>query len=207
MIETLAFAAVVTMGAGLVRAVCIGLLAGEVKGAFASYLEARVRRAAAKLEPQFATDQEEEWLEEFAVLRDRPVRAFLFVRGLGRAARAMASDSTLSPVAAAEGDAIELIGRGYHQVIELIGRRWTGAIVGVLIEQGTLRFGEIADAVPELSDRLLSERMKELESRGIVVRTVRPGQPVRVEYELTEMGRELEPTVRELDRWAKRWLG
>ncbi|MEA2217807.1 MAG: hypothetical protein QOJ35_433 [Solirubrobacteraceae bacterium] len=94
----------------------------------------------------------------------------------------------------------------YHEAIELIGRRWTGAIVSVLIHRTTLRFGEIADSVPELSDRLLSERMKELEARGVVVRTVRPGRPVRVEYELTEMGRELAPAVHELERWARRWL-
>ncbi|MDQ3723127.1 MAG: helix-turn-helix transcriptional regulator [Actinomycetota bacterium] len=94
----------------------------------------------------------------------------------------------------------------YHQAIELIGRRWTGAIVGVLIHRSTLRFGEIAAAVPQLSDRLLSERMKELEARGVVCRTVHPGRPQRVEYELTEMGRELAPAVHELERWAQRWL-
>jgi DNA-binding HxlR family transcriptional regulator len=94
----------------------------------------------------------------------------------------------------------------YHEAIELIGRRWTGAIVGVLLNRTTLRFGEIAHAVPELSDRLLSERMKELEARGLVLRTVLPGRPVRVAYGLTEMGRELAPAVRELERWARRWL-
>ena len=94
----------------------------------------------------------------------------------------------------------------YHEAVELIGRRWTGAIVGVLIHRNRLRFGEIADAVPQLSDRLLSERMKELEARGVVRRTVHPGRPVRVEYELTEMGRALAPAVRELERWAQRWL-
>jgi DNA-binding HxlR family transcriptional regulator len=94
----------------------------------------------------------------------------------------------------------------YHEAIELIGRRWTGAIVAVLIHRQTLRFGEIAEAVPQLSDRLLSERMKELESRGVVSRTVRPGRPVRVEYELTEMGRALAPAVRELEAWARHWL-
>jgi DNA-binding HxlR family transcriptional regulator len=94
----------------------------------------------------------------------------------------------------------------YHEAIELIGRRWTGAIVSVLIHRQILRFGEIAEAVPALSDRLLSERMKELEARGVVRRTVRPGRPVRVEYALTEMGRELAPAVYELERWARRWL-
>ena len=87
-----------------------------------------------------------------------------------------------------------------------MGRRWTGAILRVLMD-GALRFSEIAQAVPELSDRLLSERMKELEARGIVERTVLPGPPVRVEYRLSKMGRELEPALSELQRWAKRWLG
>ena len=93
----------------------------------------------------------------------------------------------------------------YHQAVELIGKRWTGAIVFVLLD-GPLRFSEVKVLVPEISDRLLSERMKELEARGVVCRTVCPGRPVRVEYALTEMGRELAPAVRELERWARRWL-
>ena len=94
----------------------------------------------------------------------------------------------------------------YHEAVELVGRRWTGAILRVLME-GALRFSEIAQAVPELSDRLLSERMKELERRGIVERRVISGPPLRVEYSLSEMGRELEPALSELQRWANRWLG
>ncbi|HTU85900.1 MAG TPA: helix-turn-helix domain-containing protein [Solirubrobacteraceae bacterium] len=94
----------------------------------------------------------------------------------------------------------------YHEAVELVGRRWTGAILRVLMD-GALRFSEIAQAVPELSDRLLSERMKELERRGIVERTVISGPPLRVEYSLSQMGRELEPALCELQRWANRWLG
>jgi DNA-binding HxlR family transcriptional regulator len=94
----------------------------------------------------------------------------------------------------------------YHEAVELVGRRWTGAILRVLMD-GPLRFSEIAQAIPELSDRLLSERMKELERRGIVQRTVIPGPPLRVEYELSKMGRELEPALSEIQRWARRWLG
>jgi len=93
----------------------------------------------------------------------------------------------------------------YHEAVELVGRRWTGAILRVLMD-GPLRFSQIAQAVPELSDRLLSERMKELEARGIVEREVREGSPARVEYSLTEMGRELAPALRELREWALRYL-
>jgi DNA-binding HxlR family transcriptional regulator len=95
----------------------------------------------------------------------------------------------------------------YHEAVELIGRRWTGAIVEVLLNGGAMRFSEIAAAVPELSDRLLSERMKELEARGVVERSVDAGPPVRVTYELTKMGRGLEPAVAELRAWAQQWLG
>jgi DNA-binding HxlR family transcriptional regulator len=94
----------------------------------------------------------------------------------------------------------------YHEAIELIGKRWTGAIVVVLLEDGPRRFSEIAGAVPELSDRLLSERMKELEARGLVERRVLDGPPVRVEYALTGKGRALEPALMELKSWAQHWL-
>src|ERR1700753_1053303 len=94
----------------------------------------------------------------------------------------------------------------YHEAVELVGRRWTGAILRVLMD-GPLRFSEIAQAIPELSDRLLSERMKELEARGMVQRTVIPGPPLRVQYELSVMGSELEPALTELQDWARRWLG
>lgn len=94
----------------------------------------------------------------------------------------------------------------YHEAVEMVGKRWTGAILRVLMD-GPLRFSEIAQAVPELSDRLLSERMKELEARGVVERTVHPGPPLRVEYSLSRMGSELEPALSELQRWAERWLG
>jgi DNA-binding HxlR family transcriptional regulator len=91
----------------------------------------------------------------------------------------------------------------FHRASELIGRRWTGAILAVLLETGPLRFRQIAHAVPDLSDRLLSERMRELEARGLVTRTE---LDVGVEYALTEMGRDLDVAVGELRAWAQRWL-
>jgi DNA-binding HxlR family transcriptional regulator len=93
-----------------------------------------------------------------------------------------------------------------HEAVELIGKRWTGAIIVVLIEGGPLRFSEIAQAIPQLSDRLLSERMKELEARGIVERRVSSESPARVEYAVTDMGRELAPTLKQLKSWSHRWL-
>ena len=94
-----------------------------------------------------------------------------------------------------------------HEAVELVGKRWTGAIVYVLLATRTpMRFSEIGQSVPSLSDRLLSERMKELEARGIVERHVHAGSPARVEYELTSMGRELAPALRELRRWGQRYL-
>jgi DNA-binding HxlR family transcriptional regulator len=69
-----------------------------------------------------------------------------------------------------------------------------------------MRFSEIGHAVPDLSDRLLSERLKELEARGIVERRVQDGAPVRVEYELTERGRDLRDALAQLKAWGDRWL-
>src|SRR4051812_41910795 len=93
----------------------------------------------------------------------------------------------------------------YHQAVEMVGKRWTGAILMVLLD-GPLRFSEVRSLVPDLSDRLLSERLKELEAEGIVERRVLEGTPVRVEYALTEKGRALEPSVRALKAWANAWL-
>ncbi len=93
----------------------------------------------------------------------------------------------------------------YHRAVELIGKRWTGAILLVLME-GPLRFCEITQVVPDLSDRLLCERMKELEAEDIVERRVHDESPVRVEYSLTAKGRALEPALRALKSWSHSYL-
>ena len=92
----------------------------------------------------------------------------------------------------------------FHAAIELIGKRWTGAIISSLTE-GPLRFADLARAVPGLSDRLLSQRLRELEEEGLVEREVEAGTPVRVTYSLTQKGEELRPAIRELRQWAQRW--
>ena|SRR5436309_11079424 len=93
----------------------------------------------------------------------------------------------------------------FHAAVELVGKRWTGAIVGALIP-GPHRFSELAHAIPQISDRLLSTRLRELESAGIVEREVLDGSPVRVLYTLTLKGLALEPAVSELRLWAQQWL-
>ncbi len=92
----------------------------------------------------------------------------------------------------------------FHAAVELIGRRWVGAILFTLLE-GPQYFSELAAAVPKMSDRLLSQRLRELEAEGLVARSVHDGPPARVSYELTAVGAELEPAIGELHDWAQRW--
>jgi DNA-binding HxlR family transcriptional regulator len=94
----------------------------------------------------------------------------------------------------------------FQNAVELIGRRWSGAIIRALLS-GSVRFGDVLGRVPNLSDRLLSERLRELEAEGIVTRTVYPEVPVRIEYRLTDKGLELEAIVSAIDGWAGRWAG
>ncbi|HWC11017.1 MAG TPA: helix-turn-helix domain-containing protein [Acidimicrobiales bacterium] len=93
----------------------------------------------------------------------------------------------------------------YHRAIEIIGRRWTGAIIRALL-CGDTRFTEIRTTIPGLSDRLLSERLKELEAEGIVERRVLPRTPVRIEYWLTPKGEALASVVQAASAWAEEWL-
>lgn len=104
-----------------------------------------------------------------------------------------------------EGGGLSPFCPAYHEAIELIGRRWTGAILRVLLS-GATRFTDITATIPGLSDRLLSERLKQLESEGIVIRTVYPETPVRVEYGLTPKGRALTDVVIAVSAWAETWL-
>src|SRR5262252_5224075 len=93
----------------------------------------------------------------------------------------------------------------FHRAVELIGGRWTGAVIQLLLN-GRMRFAELRSAIPDISDRMLSERLRELEAEGILARIVVPETPVRVEYELTEKGRALEHALAAVGRWAERWV-
>lgn len=92
----------------------------------------------------------------------------------------------------------------FENAFELLGKRWTGLIIRTLMS-GQKRFSDIADVIPNMSARMLTERLKELESEGIVVRKVYPEIPVRIEYELTEKGQELRRVMDEIQKWAEKW--
>ncbi len=93
----------------------------------------------------------------------------------------------------------------FHRAIEMIGRRWAGAIIR-LLEGGRLRYAALKANIPQISDRMLSERLRELESEGIVHRIVTPDTPVRVEYELTRKGLDLHAALGAVARWAEEWI-
>ncbi|MEO7273223.1 MAG: helix-turn-helix domain-containing protein [Vicinamibacterales bacterium] len=92
----------------------------------------------------------------------------------------------------------------FHRAAELIGRRWTGAIIFVLLA-ADCRFATLRDAIPDITDRMLSERLQELEQEGIVARTVFPETPVRVEYSLTKKGKGLMVAFNAIADWAHKF--
>ncbi|MGZ6304825.1 MAG: winged helix-turn-helix transcriptional regulator [Ktedonobacteraceae bacterium] len=93
----------------------------------------------------------------------------------------------------------------YEHAIQLLGKRWTGLILDSLLD-GSRRFCELTATVEGLSDRVLSDRLRELEAEGIVERIVYPQIPVRVEYRLTEKGHDLRPVVQSIHEWAEHWI-
>ncbi|MFZ2258333.1 MAG: helix-turn-helix domain-containing protein [Clostridiaceae bacterium] len=93
----------------------------------------------------------------------------------------------------------------YEKLATFLGKRWTGLILRVLLE-GEFRFSEILDSVHGLSSRLLTERLKEMEEAGIVLREVRNEYPIKVEYTLTQKGRSLAPVIKEMQAYAEEWL-
>lgn len=93
----------------------------------------------------------------------------------------------------------------YQHAVEILGKRWTGLIIRVLID-GPLRFNELGARLEVVSDRMLSERLKELEQEGMIERRVLPETPVRVEYRLTEKGLALEPVISAIESWSHDWF-
>ncbi len=92
----------------------------------------------------------------------------------------------------------------FENAFELLGKRWTGLIIRTLLS-GRKRFSDIEESIPNMSARMLTERFKELEKEGIILRKVYPETPVRIEYELTEKGRDLQSAMDEIQKWAEKW--
>lgn len=93
----------------------------------------------------------------------------------------------------------------FHAAVELVGKRWTGAIISAMLN-GAERACTIRESIPGLSDRLLTERLRELEEELIVQRTVLDSRPPTVNYTLTEKGRALQPVVASITSWGETWV-
>jgi DNA-binding HxlR family transcriptional regulator len=93
----------------------------------------------------------------------------------------------------------------YESAIAILGKRWTGLIIRILLK-GPVRFKDIREIVPQMSDKMLSERLKELEEQGIIARKVYPEMPVRIEYELTQKGADLRQVIESIESWSHQWL-
>jgi DNA-binding HxlR family transcriptional regulator len=109
------------------------------------------------------------------------------------------TESTLSPSQVAQ------ICPRYEHAAQLLGKRWTGLLLDALMS-GPRRFCELTSLVEGLSDRVLSDRLRELEVEGVVQRVVYPHIPVRVEYQLTEKGYALKPVIDAIHTWANEWV-
>jgi DNA-binding HxlR family transcriptional regulator len=102
-------------------------------------------------------------------------------------------------------DACKRVDGGITRVFGLLGKRWTGLVVSVLL-QHPVHFADLRRAIPGISERMLSDRLTELGAAGLVVREVDEGPPLRVAYRLTEAGAALEPALKELGLWAEAHL-
>ncbi len=93
----------------------------------------------------------------------------------------------------------------YEYAMGLLGKRWTGLIMRALMD-GPMRFNELMIIVDKVSDRVLTERLRELEAAGLVVRAVYPESPVRIEYSLSEKGRAMDTVMQAVQQWADAWI-
>lgn len=99
----------------------------------------------------------------------------------------------------------DLICPRYHRAVELIGARWSGAILQTVLD-GRHRYSEINHAIPGVSDTMLAQRLRWLQAEGVLERRVLDSAPVHVEYHLTEKGAALAPVITALQVWAHEWL-
>ncbi|GGJ92627.1 hypothetical protein GCM10011583_25090 [Streptomyces camponoticapitis] len=102
-------------------------------------------------------------------------------------------------------EACQQVDQGMARVFDLFGKRWTGLIVAVLTQQPAY-YADLRRAIPGISERMLSDRLTELATAGLVLREVDAGPPLRVGYGLTESGKALEPALKELLIWSRAHL-
>ena len=93
----------------------------------------------------------------------------------------------------------------YAAAGDMLTRRWAPIVLRALVT-GPKRFGELATTIPDMTDKLLSQRLKDLEDEGLVERFLADGRPARVEYRLTEKGVELGDILLDINRWALKWI-
>lgn len=89
-----------------------------------------------------------------------------------------------------------------RNVVARFGNKWSLLIVLVLSENGKTRFNQLNKLIPDISTKVLSGALQTLEADGLVIRTVFPEVPIRVEYELSETGLSLVPIIQRLTDWA-----
>lgn len=94
----------------------------------------------------------------------------------------------------------------FEKAFAILGKKWNGLIIDVLLENGPQRFGELRQKIPELSDRVLVERLKELEVEGIIAKAVRCDESSRLEYFLTQKGADLQQAMEQIQGWAEKWV-
>jgi DNA-binding HxlR family transcriptional regulator len=92
--------------------------------------------------------------------------------------------------------------RAFQQAIEILGRPWTALILNVL-QEGPLRFNELSERAQGPTDKVLSTRLKELEKKKLIARSVDPGPPVKVAYQLTPQGRSFGKVAEAIERWGR----
>lgn len=94
----------------------------------------------------------------------------------------------------------------FEKTFMILGKKWSGLVIEVLLKSGPLRFVDIAKKIPDVSDRLLTERLKELESEGLVTRCPAENEKLRMNYMLTDKGAGLKNVMEEIQKWGDRWL-
>ena len=138
----------------------------------------------------------------------KPAQAYMGFRGTGTVPAMLPTCRWMWLLRDVKGGTVrysEQLCPRYQRAVEILGKRWTGLIIKLLLDS-PLRFNELSRHLEIVSDRMLSERLKELEQEGVIERHVYTDTPVRVEYRLTDKGHALNSVVIALEQWATDWI-